>query len=676
MKAFWPLLVCVLSGTAWAGEFPQVEVPVVGDGTPGPYSLGGHIVVEGTEEVYRRGERLDEGEYNLDGGELRLGFPLPVGDTLLVRFRTVLLRRSYRLWTPKAPEDAGRVPRRPPPPPSPSQDQVRLCVGGSKSIGVVVGSGQGLSLEQSLHLDISGEVGGAKVTAVLSDQDLPFQPEGTTQKLEEIDRVLVRVSGGGLSATFGDYELKWEEGQFGRYSRRLEGVLGKVRSGSLELSVVAAASKGTFCTNSFQGREGDQGPYQLHAEDGDEAIVVLAGTERVWVDGERMERGANRDYIIDYAAAQVTFTPRRLIASDSRIVVDFSYIRRHYPRTTLAAKGRMRLLEGKVQAFGLWIREAEDGRNPVDFSLTPEALTALRGAGDDPRKAGFPGAEPMQGGAYRAVRDEGGREYYEYVGEGLGTHRVRFWFVGEGKGEYRYLGAGVYRYVGPGEGSYLPGTFLPLPERRELWTVGLRLQPLDGVYAEGEWAASVWDRNVLSPSDDGDNMGTAYRLDLRAGKGPWEVQGVLRRTGKRFSPLDRVYGADRERDWGFPSSMPLGEEREGEVSAAYRPTQHTGVRLRYARLKRGSDISVRRGVEVWTREPGRPEVRLLEERIRGSSGPILRRRATLRYRWYIDPYLSYELESAPFLRYYRWEGGASVRGEGWEGEVGDRKSTR
>lgn len=627
------LLLSVLGCALWAGELPCEEVVLVGDGTRGPYDLGGYIVVKGTEEVCYGGRKLGRGEYCLEEGKLRLSFPLPVGDTLRVRFRALPLRRSYGLGK----SDPGT---------SRNLPEVRLEVGGSKSVGISVGSERGASLEQSLHLRVSGDLGGTKVLAVLSDRDLPFQPEGTTQGLEEMDKVLVKVSGGRFSATFGDYEVGWRDGQFGRYGRRLEGVLGEVRTERLELSLAMADDRGKFCTNFFVGE--DQGPYQLRSEDGDGSIVVLAGTERVWVDGERMERGD--DYTIDYSSAQVTFTPRRQIKPGSRIVVDFCYLGRHYPKTTLAARGRLRLLKGRVEAFGMWAREAEDGRRPLDFSLSPGTLASLRCAGDDPGKAAFPGAEPEDGGAYRFVDG-----HYEYVGQGLGTHRVTFSFVGEGKGDYRYLGRGIYEYVGPGGGAYSPGRSLPLPELRELLSLGVGLRPSDWVRVEGEWATSLHDGNVLSPIDDEDNIARAYRFEVEAGRGKWKLRGVVRHVGEGFFPLDRIY--DVERDRGLPPSRGSDER---EVSAIYAPMRNTRLSVGYARLGRG-EPSARWRVELMSREEGWPELTASEERVVGPEGAFLKRRVRLDHGWRVGPFLLYDLESSPRLRRLEWEGGVSGR---------------
>jgi hypothetical protein len=85
-----------------------------------------------------------------------------------------------------------------------------------------------------------------------------------------------------------------------------------------------AETKGEFRTVQFNGTTGLQGPYPLLSQARTTSDVIIAGTERVSIDGIRVERGPNRDYLIDYDAGTVLFTPRRLITTDTEIAVDFS----------------------------------------------------------------------------------------------------------------------------------------------------------------------------------------------------------------------------------------------------------------------------------------------------------------------------------------------------------------
>ena len=63
------------------------------------------------------------------------------------------------------------------------------------------------------------------------------------------------------------------------------------------------------------------GPYEIVDGLRLDQSVIVAGSERVVVDGQPMTRGADRDYTIDYIRGTVTFTSRRPIDANSRIAV-------------------------------------------------------------------------------------------------------------------------------------------------------------------------------------------------------------------------------------------------------------------------------------------------------------------------------------------------------------------
>ena len=123
----------------------------------------------------------------------------------------------------------------------------------------------------------------------------------------------------------GDFETRSSpDFYFLKYYKKAQGIsaltnfkLGpKKESPLLRISASGAIAKGKVARNTFLGTEGNQGPYRLKGTNNESFIIVLSGTERVFLNGELMVRGQQNDYTIDYNTAEITFTPKRLIIKD------------------------------------------------------------------------------------------------------------------------------------------------------------------------------------------------------------------------------------------------------------------------------------------------------------------------------------------------------------------------
>ncbi|HPF35050.1 MAG TPA: hypothetical protein P5571_04815 [Candidatus Krumholzibacteria bacterium] len=493
-----------------------------------------------------------------------------------------------------------------------------LDVRGSKTVRMASGNRRELVVDQNLRLNISGHLTeDIAVEATLSDDNLPVVPEGNTEELRDIDRVRVDVTAPTWNAVLGDFVAVQGGSEFGRYRRKLQGVqVDAGRGRPVGMEVLAGAPRGRFRTVTVRGQEANQGPYDLGAGAG-ARLFVVAGSERVFLDGEAMTRGDDRDYVIDYVRGTVTFTFRRLITADSEIVVEYEEGEGPYARSVAGAaadvSGRLPGLGAAARARVGLIRERDDATRPRSGELTDADRTVLEAAGDDPALAVADGLTPtaVGEGAYRL--DEIGGVSVAVWDSLQGDHQVQFYQAGAGLGDYAVqrlteTGATVYVYRGPGGGSWRIGRPLELPESRSLMTAAVALGDTMRPWLSAEWHAGAVDANTLSARDDGDDGAVAWRAaaasgprDVRwGGRGLGRVRGAVvhEDLAAGFEPFTRVRDAFRYERWGLADRaaregflLESDRETRGELAwEAGGERRRAGVAVGWNRLRHGGSL--------------------------------------------------------------------------------------
>ena len=276
-----------------------------------------------------------------------------------------------------------------------------LDYNGSFSRGISFGNNQDLVLNSSFNLQLAGNLGdGIEILAAITDENIPLQPEGNTQQLQEFDKIFIQLKKDQNRLIAGDYELQRPNSYFMNYFKKLQGAtfsnLSQVTpKGTLSSSGSIAISRGQFGRNNIiVPQEGNQGPYKLQGNQGERFIIILAGTEKVWIDGQPMKRGLEEDYIIDYNRGEVEFTNKQLITKDSRIIVEFEYSDQSYVRSMYAINTEYR--EEKFRAYFNIFNQSDSKNSTGNLDLSNEEKQILSEAGDDLSRAIVPSIDTLE----------------------------------------------------------------------------------------------------------------------------------------------------------------------------------------------------------------------------------------------------------------------------------------
>jgi hypothetical protein len=526
----------------------------------------------------------------------------------------------------------------------PYGDELRRS--GSIFRGISLGTNQGMRLQSGLRLQVSGKIAqNIEVVASLTDQNTPIQPEGNTQTLQEIDKVFINLKAPGFRATLGDYVYNVDGSNFSTYSRKLQGAMGRIDGSFWNMTMMASASKGEFTTNNLNGQEANQGPYQLKGTSGQREIIVLAGTERVWIDGELMTRGEDNDYVIEYGLGQITFSRNRLITGDSRITVDFEYSDQKFQKGIYGAVGEINLWDNRFKFRSSFLREADDKENPMDIPITDEYKDVLRNAGDNPDSALVSGANKVDKNEGNYIQTEiDGNIVYQYTGKDSGDYNVRFSYVGPDQGDYSFQGYGIYRYEGPRQGSYLPFIYLPLARSHQMIDFKSSIEPIKGIYIDGEIGISDQDLNLYSSKGDGDNVDIAYTGSFKITEKPVRVlnkslgqfgmDAKIRKVGDRFRPVGRIADVEYGRKWGTQEGVFWGE-KVVEFQSSYRPFKTWMLKGEYGNFERQNFNSERKMITTELSQSKLPLVKYTGELIEttsqlGNDGYWLRQQGSIK----------------------------------------------
>lgn len=454
-----------------------------------------------------------------------------------------------------------------------------LSTTGSISRGVTLGNNQNSVLNSELDLQISGKLSDkVSLRASIQDANIPLQESGYSQRLDEFDQVFIELFSDDWNIRAGDIDLTNTNSYFVNFTKRVQGlqVAANLNGEDSKTTLFASGAlvRGQFTTSQFIAQEGNQGPYKLSGPNNELFVLIVSGSETVYVNGIPIERGENKDYIIDYNAGEIIFNSTFPITSEMRITVDYQFSERNFSRFTVFGGGAY---ESEKLKLAVSVYSEADAKNqPLQQNLSSEQVEILANAGDDQSLMVAPSdvAQAFDDNRILYRKDIiGGVEVFVFSNDpDDDLFSVRFTLVGANQGNYVLINTNavenIYEYVEPvngiPQGNYEPIVRLIPPEKLQIAVLNGTYQPTDRTDVYFEFAGSKNDLNLFSSEDDGDNDGFATKLRINQSliktDSLWNLNAYADADliNKNFKTIQRLYRAEFNRDWNLEN--PLGNQ--------------------------------------------------------------------------------------------------------------------
>lgn len=455
-----------------------------------------------------------------------------------------------------------------------------LTTSGSISRGVTIGNNQNSVLNSELDLKITGKLNDkVSLRASIQDANIPLQESGYSQRLDEFDQVFIELFSDSWNIRAGDIDLQNTDSYFAKFSKRVQGLSINANlnhdESTTNLFASGALVRGQFSRSQFTAQEGNQGPYKLQGQNGELFVLIVSGSETVFVNGVAVERGENKDYIINYNAGEIIFNATFPITSEMRITVDYQFSERNYSRLVAYGGGKYNSEKLKI---GVSVYSENDAKNqPLQQNLSSEQVQILANAGDDISQMVAPSAVAEAFNENRILyRKEiiNGVEAFVFSNNPDDElFSVKFTRVGDNQGNYIVSSinaiSNIFEYLEPiagiPQGNFEPIVKLIAPTKLQIAVVNGTYEPTEKTNIDFELAGSKNDLNLFSSLNDANNDGFAGKIKMTQAiiknDSLWALNafadGIY--VQENFRTIERLYNTEFNRDWNIEN--PLGNQQ-------------------------------------------------------------------------------------------------------------------
>ncbi len=489
-----------------------------------------------------------------------------------------------------------------------------LETSGNISRGINIGNNQNSVLESELDLKIIGKLNEkVSIKASIQDSSIPIINNGYSQQLNEFDQIFIELQSEDWVLRGGDIDLIKTNSFFANYEKKIQGLLlDSYLNEKINITSAAAIVKGSFTKSILNVENGNQGPYKLTGENGELYVLIVSGSETVFVNGIKIERGIDKDYIINYNAGEIIFNSTFPIMADMRIQVEYQVSEKNY--NSVFGYSNIEIKNKKSKYNFSYYNETDLKNQPLLQNLNNDQIGILSAAGDDENLMNIPSGNLSNYDENRILYKKEiveGVEIYVYSNNPEDElYTVRFQNVGENQGNYILSSnntiENIYEYIMPID-SQRQGNFEPIikiisPKKRQIAVLNSNTAFNESSELFYEIAGSNFNKNLFSTIDDEDNKGFASMIGFNKKikiDSTFNIYSKLdlKYIDKNFEIIERIFGPEFERDWGFEVNSFNGQSQTvANTTFGFRKSNLGTIDYTYETLKLGKLFSGQKNI--------------------------------------------------------------------------------
>ena len=429
--------------------------------------------------------------------------------------------------------------------------------------GITSGNNQNAVTNSALDLEISGKLSkDVTLRANIFDTNIPIQENGYSQNITDFDRIFIEMFTDNWRVKAGDISLQNTKSYFLPFTKQVSGLLIEAQlNDNFKVAASGAVVRGQFSSYNITSVEGNQGPYKILGTNNESAILIIEGSEKVFINGIQIKRGDENEYTIDYNIGEIEFNTTYPITNDMRIKIDFQYSERNYTRFITYDEASY---EGdKFSIAGYFYSENDAKNQPIQQNLTDEQKRILESAGNNTdlmiAESAYEDAFNENKILYKKVLN-GSEEIFEYSNNATDElYTVTFSNVGSNLGDYvldetTAIG-NIFLFVGTNQGNYNPIIRLNPPTKSQLFIVQSAYNPSEKTIINTEVALSNNDANLFSTVDDAQNKAIATKVNWQQTliDKKWQLKSNMSHefVQNNFKTAQRWESVEFNRDWNI-----------------------------------------------------------------------------------------------------------------------------